>query len=372
MNPQAILELALNKEEISAIEALVLLQQGDYIYPYLFEVADTLSRRVNNNIVTYVKGKHIHYTNVCKASCKFCSFKRKRGAKDAFTLSVNEIIKAIRNANGIKEILLQGGLNPELNLNYHISLLMSIKEEFPNLRISGYSPSEIHFFAKRHRTTSMDVLRKLKEAGLDSLNGETTDFLNDRIRKKLCPDILRTNDWVEIIKTAHKLGISTTATLLFGHAGNEIYMSEHLEIIKHIQRETGGFRAFMPIPFITANTLIAKEKRLKPLQANEVLKVYAVCRLFYNKTLKNIQVDWAKLDAETVIKSLKAGVNEMGVINHDSYYIGIANNSDGYSLSNIKSLITKAGKIPIERQWNGLKHMQEQSVGEFTFTQAAF
>ncbi|OHB72045.1 MAG: hypothetical protein A2W23_05180 [Planctomycetes bacterium RBG_16_43_13] len=352
MNANTILESVLDRGDISAIEALVLIQEPDYMLPALIEAANTLNKRTNNNIVTYVKSKYIHYTNICRASCKFCSFYRKKGQRNTFTLSERSIIKTIKAANGIKEICLQGGLNPELSLNDHISLIRTIKEEFPNLHIQAYSPSEIYFIARQSKTTSFDALNKLKDAGLNSISGTATNILNDRIRKKFSPDILRTNDWIELIKTAHRLGITTTASMLFGHGGSEIHLCEHMDIIKTIQAETGGFTTFTPTPFIPNGTSIARNGSAKNSPShNTIIKMFAIARLFYNKSIKNIQVDVTKLGMQNTIRGLTAGANDIAPIAFDQYTIKSQHLSKELPLSihTIKNAIIRANKIPMER-----------------------
>ena len=161
MDPKVILEAVLSQEEISSIETLILLREEKTILPELVRVADTLNQRMNTKVVTYVKSKQIHYTNVCKAECSFCSFYKKKGQKNAFALKPTEIVKQIRDAGVIKQVVLSGGLNPDLNMAYHQDVLRSIRSAYPNLHVHGYSPSEIQFIAKRGRTTSSDVLKRL-------------------------------------------------------------------------------------------------------------------------------------------------------------------------------------------------------------------
>lgn len=345
MDVKTILEGALCNGEISSIEALVLLQQKEDISPQLFNVANILNQKTNKNIVSYTNSKYIHYTNICKARCKFCSFGRKSYEKGAFTLSPKEVLQEIKSLNGVKEIRLQGGLNPSLNLDYHISLISTIKKHLPNIFVTSYTPSEIYFIAKKAKITSYDVLRKLLEVGLDSISGDATDLLNDRIRKKFYSDTLRTNEWIDIVKTAHSLGMKTNTTLLCGHAGTEIHICEHLDIIKTIQKETNGFTGFTIIPFIPNNTRLPQSK----ISLDNIFKLYAVCRLLFNKTIRNIQIDLAKLGVKNAIKSLEVGVNDFGALSFDKYYIK-SNGSKEFPVttSSLKNEIRKVNKIPLE------------------------
>lgn len=361
MDPKVILETARNREEISAIEALMILQAGEEILPLLYEVADQLNRRLTDNVVTYVRSKQIHYTNVCKAECQFCTFYRRKGQKSAFALSIDEILRQIREAAGLRQVILQGGLNPDLTLPHHVDLLRAIKDTFPNLHIHGYSPAEIFYIAKRARTTPYDVLRKFKEAGLDSLSGDSAMILNDKLRKKICPDILRTSDWHELVKCAHRMGLSTTATVLFGHIEDEIQLCEHLEILKYIQRETGGFSAIEPVPFVPSGSELARRKGIKKMiSMDRILKMYAVTRIFTARCIKNIQADWTKLGLEGVLRVLSVGANDIVSLAFDPHEIRIPDVNGKHLLpsTTLRGALLKAGRSPMERDPYTLRSTQ--------------
>ncbi|HKS15687.1 MAG TPA: CofH family radical SAM protein [Planctomycetota bacterium] len=352
MDPKIILETARQREEISAIEALMLMQEGDAILPDLLETADLLNRRLHGGAVTYVRSKKIHYTNVCRAECRFCPFWRKKGARGAFSLSVIDVIRQIREAQPIRQVELQGGLNPDLTLPYFVELLRGIKSEYPNLHVHGFSPSEIHFIARRSRTTPFDVLKRLKSAGLDSLSGDSADILNDKLRKKLAPDKLRTNDWIDILRTAHRLGLPTTASILFGHIEDEIQFSEHLDIVKNLQRETGGIVAFEPIPYLPAGTDLSHDRRYHPGSVERLLKSIAIIRIFYARTIRTIQLSWAKVGLATLLRGLDAGVNDLGALSVDPNEIRSPEVNGKLTLpaSVLRSMIQKAGRNPVERE----------------------
>src|ERR1043166_402948 len=263
MDPKVILETVGNREEITAIEALMLMREDGKILEGLFDVADEMNRRINRGVVTYVPSRQVYYTNICRAECSFCSFYRKKGQKNAFTHSPAEVVRQAREGGPVRQIVLQGGLNPDLNYHYHPEVLRALRSAFPSVHLHGYSPSEIHFIAKRARTTPFDILRRFRDAGLASLSGDSADILNDKVRKKICADKLRTGDWADIIRTAHRIGMTSTATILFGHVEDEIYICEHLEIIKNIQRETGGFTAFEPLLFVPHKPDLARSAKIR-------------------------------------------------------------------------------------------------------------
>ena len=352
MDAKVILETVLNREEITAIEALMLMREEGKILQELYDVADELNQRINNNVVTYVRSRQVYYTNICRAECSFCSFYRKKGQKNAFTLTPAEVVRQVREGGPVRQVVLQGGLNPDLNLNYHVEVVRAIRSAFPSVHIHGYSPSEIHFVAKRARTTPFDVLRRFRDAGLDSLSGDSADILNDKVRKKICADKLRTGDWADIIRTAHRLGMTSTATILFGHVEDEIYICEHLEIIKNIQRQTGGFTAFEPLVFVPHNTDLARSAKIRqPAPPERVLQMFAVARIFFSRLIKNITVDWTKTGFDLALRALATGANDLGPISYDPWEIRVpeVNGRGGFPAATVRSAIAKAGRTPAER-----------------------
>lgn len=353
LDPKIILETALNRDEISPIEALVLLEHNPEILPELFEAADQMNRRINNNVVTFIRSKKVHYTNVCRAECKFCSFFRKKSDRRAFTLKAKQVVESVKPLNGARQIEIQGGLNPDLGIEYHVELLHALREAFPRVSIHGYSPAEIWFLARRIRSTPYDVLRRLRDAGLHSMPGDSAVILNDKVRKKIAFNLLRTYEWMEIIKSAHRLGIPTTATILFGHLEDEIQIGEHLEIIKQIQRQTGGIQAVTPVPYLPDGTALARNPRIGPAPSgDEVLRVLAVTRLFFGRLIRNIQVDWPKVGFPTAMKALDAGVNDIGTLSVDRHEVRSpdANGRMSIDVPRLKSAVRKADRIPMERR----------------------
>jgi CofH subfamily radical SAM domain protein len=360
MDSKVILETVLHREEITAIEALMLMREDHSILPQLFEVADTLNQRLNHGVVTYVKSRTVHYTNVCRAECSFCSFYRRKGQKGAFSISPAEAVRQVRDAWPVKQVALSGGLNPDLNLGYHLDMIGAIRDAFASVHIHGYSPSEVHFLARRSRTTPQDVLRRFRDAGLDSLSGDSADILNDKIRKKICSDKLRTGDWAEIIRTAHRLGIPTTATILFGHVEDEIYICEHLEIIKNIQRETGGITAFVPQAFVPQGTDLARQAKIRgPVADDRALKLIAVSRIFFSRLIRNITLDWTKVGLDLALQAMAVGANDLGAISYDPFEIRLPeiNGRGGLAPATVRSAIQRAGRTPAERDAHGIKSL---------------
>jgi CofH subfamily radical SAM domain protein len=352
MDPKVILETVLDREEITAIEALLLLREDEKVLPQLRRIADEMNRRVNRNVVTYVKSKQVHYTNICRAECSFCSFWRRKSQKGAFTLTPQDVVRQIREAGAVKQVVLQGGLNPDLGMAYHLDLLRTVREAFPSVHIHGYSPSEVHYLSKRSRATVQEVIRRFREAGLDSLSGDSADILNDKVRKKICSDKLRSAEWADVIRTAHRLGLPTTATILFGHVEDEIYIVEHLEIIRNIQRETGGFTSFEPLAFVPNNTDLGRSAKIRgPISKDRLVQLISIARIFLGRAFRNITVDWTKTGLDLAVEALSSGANDLGPLSYDPFEIRLPelNGRGGVAAPAMRAAIQKAGRTPQER-----------------------
>lgn len=288
----------------------MLMQQEDPIFADIFQVANELNRRTNVGVVSFVHRTHLYYTNVCRASCKHCSFFRKKGDKDAFTLTPDEAVARIAASPAKNDIAIQGALNPDLSIDYLVRLVSAIREEFPHSHIHAFSPTEIFFASRRARVPAREILAQLKEAGLDSMPGTGADILNDKVRKKISPDRIRTADWVDVVRTAHNMGIKTTATIVVGHVENEIHICEHIEILRNIQKETGGFVEFQIIPHIPD---AGPNGDIKPrLTQQQLMKLTAVCRVFFGNIIPNIQSPWALYGLQEAVQTLSVGANDLG------------------------------------------------------------
>jgi FO synthase subunit 2 len=353
MDPRVILETVLKREDISAIEALMLMRDEGNLLPDLCRAADEMNQRTNRGAVTFIRSKQIYYTNVCRAECSFCSFWRKKGHRDAFVLAPSEAVRQAREAGAVKQIVIQGGLNPDLNVAYLVDLVRALRAAFPATHLHGFSPAEVHFAAKRARVPSGDVLKRLKDAGLDSLSGDGADILNDKVRKKICSDKIRSSDWAELLRTAHRTGLTTTASLLFGHVEDEIYICEHLEIIRNIQRETGGITAFEPQLFVPHNTDLARSAKIRQsLPADRVLLLFAVARIFFGRLIRNITVDWTKTGLDLALQAMKCGANDLGALSYDPWEIRLpeVNGRGGLAPQSVRAAVQKLGRVLVERE----------------------
>ncbi len=352
MDPNVILNMALEHREISAIESLLLLQQEQHMLPEIFHVADHLNQRLNLHDVSYVHSLSVTYTNVCRAACRFCSFFKRRGAQGTFTLAVDDVLERIGRRPDVSEVRLQGGLNPELNIKYFCDMFSAIKSVFPNVHIHALSPAEVHFLSKKMRVPASEVLLRLREHGLDSMPGTGAEILNDKIRKKVCPGKLRTADWIDVVKAAHRRGIRTGASIMFGHIENEIHVCEHLEIVRNIQKETSGFIDFTLMPFVAPNTEIWRlnPRRCSGPSLEGILRLVAVCRIFFSRSLKHLQLPWSIVGLDTALRSLHAGANDIGGTTFDG---GLISAQSGLQAAKspveLEKSIAKTGKTARRR-----------------------
>ncbi len=328
----------------------------------LILAADMLREDVVGDIVTYIQNWNINFTNVCTGNCGFCAFRKDENQKEAYFLSIDEIVKRTKKAkeNGAVEVCIQGGLHPKIDAYFYEEILKRIKEDVADIHMHAFSPMEVFYGALRSDLSIKDTLGMLKEAGLDSMPGTAAEILNDDIRNIICPKKLSTAQWIGVIETAHKLGIPTTCTMMYGHIENIRNRVEHLEILKNIQEKTGGFTEFVPLPFMHKNAPIYKEGIAKPGATGiEDLKLFAVSRLMFRDLIKNIQVSWVKLGLKFAQICLMAGANDLGGTLGEENISRAAGAVHGsyISPSKLEGMIRNLGRIPAKRD-TLYKHLQ--------------
>ncbi len=351
MDPNAILRSALEKDEILAIEALLLLQQDRTLFPEIYSVANEVTKRLHKGTVTYSHDRIISYTTACRCSSKLCAYQRRKNDRPGTLLSIEDIVNRIKQTPDVTGITLQGGLNPEVPFAFLIDLVKEVQAAFPSLTLTAFSPGEVAFYAKRARVSPFEAIRKLREAGLQSMQGNSADILNDKVRKKISPDRLRTSDWVEIVKCAHRNGIRTSASMLFGHVENEIHVCEHLELIRTLQKETGGFTEFVFYPYLVDadNARLIGEN--SEVDWDEIFRIMAVARIFFGALLPNLQASWVHHGLPNAIRATNVGVNDLG---HTIYDDGLAHfhkngRVDAVAPEELEKAIRKAGRVPKRR-----------------------
>lgn len=277
--------------------------------------ADRLRREAAGDLVTFVIDRNINYTNICVSGCKFCAFYRNKGADDAYVLSIEEILEKINEAVklGATQILMQGGLNPELSIEYYEEMLKETKDRFPSVQRHFFSPSEIKFLAEVSKNSVKEVLERLKEAGLQSVPGGGAEILDDRVRSEISPNKIDWKGWREVMVAAHGLGLPTTATMVYGLGETNEERARHILRIREIQEKTKGFTAFIPWSFQPENTMLARG-RVQEFSSTGVdyLKVVAISRILLGGTIKNIQASWVTQGPKIAQIALSYGANDFG------------------------------------------------------------
>ena len=356
INPEIyrILKNALNSEEISKEDALKLLKVTGKEFIALQYVANHICNEKKKDIVTFIINRNINFTNICYKKCKFCSFSIDNSNKESFTLSIDEIKKKILELNSnCTEVCIQGGINPNIGFDYYIDILKSIKKINPKLHIHAFSPQEIQHLSELNNESIDEILKKLKIEGLNSIPGTAAEILNDNIRKIICPNKINSSKWIEIIKTAHKLDIPTTSTMMYGHIESLEDRINHLDTLRNIQKETYGITEFIGLPFIKIKPLLGKLDKysLNPSYGMDDLKLLSVARLFFNNYIDNIQCSWVKLGPKFAQVSLNYGVNDFSGTLMEENISKSAGAIYGESLEmeEIINIIRTAGKKPAQR-----------------------
>ena len=305
-------------ERITKERALDLLTSADLLD--LGEAADRMRKSLHpEGIVTFVVDRNINYTNVCINQCKFCAFYRDPESPEAYVLSKHELFKKIEETIvlGGTQILLQGGLHPDLGLDYYTDLLKSIKERF-EINVHGFSPPEVCYLAKKHNLTISETIQILRQAGLDSIPGGGAEILSDHIREVLSPKKIKSGEWLRVMQEAHELSMRTTATMMFGSVEESEDIVEHLDVIRSLQDRTGGFTAFIPWSFQPGNTKLSKElavgdqrSAVKSATAIDYLRVLALSRIYLDN-VRNIQASWVTQGLKLAQVALRFGANDFG------------------------------------------------------------
>jgi cyclic dehypoxanthinyl futalosine synthase len=296
---------------------------------------------------TYNIDRNINYTNVCTAVCDFCAFYRKVDDADAYVLDREVLLDKIREtvALGGDQILLQGGLHPHLKLEWYEEMLRDFKEHFPQVNVHGFSAPEIYHFTKVSKLPLRTVLERLKDAGLGSLPGGGAEILVDRVRKDITRGKVLTDNWLQVHRVWHELGGRSTATMMFGHVETLEERVEHLERVRRLQDETGGFTAFIAWTFQPDHTDMA---HVPPAGSFEYLKTQAICRLYLDN-IANIQSSWVTQGAKIGQLGLYFGTNDMGSLMIEENVVSSAGTVHHLTLDQIKRAIREAGFIPRQR-----------------------
>lgn len=309
--------------------------------------SDQLRKELVGDEVTFVVNRNINYTDICVNKCKFCSFSN----REKFQLTREEIKEKAQQAVdlGCTEICIQGGLMPQANIDLYKSIISTVREVSEDIHIHAFSPMEILHAAENSELSYKEVFKELKEAGINSMPGTAAEILDDDIRDKICPQKLNTAQWTDIIEQAHREGILTTATMLYGHIESWEHRINHINVIREIQERTGGFTEFIPLPFMWKNNELGKIA--KGSSGFEDLLVIAVSRMILSPEITNIQASWVKMGTKMVQAALFTGANDIGGTLIEENISKSAGSTSGEFLSTdeIKQVIERAGRIPRQR-----------------------
>ncbi|MEJ7926216.1 5-amino-6-(D-ribitylamino)uracil--L-tyrosine 4-hydroxyphenyl transferase CofH [Sphingobium sp. AN641] len=282
------------------------------------QAADRLRREVVGDAVTHVINRNINYTNICLYKCGFCAFSKgstKAMRGPAYRLDLEEVGRRAAEAwdRGATEVCLQGGIHPDYDGNTYLSVIKAVRDAAPGIHIHAFSPLEVTHGATTLGLSLEDYLTQLRDAGLSTLPGTAAEILDDEIRDIICPDKLNTQEWLEVMRTAHRVGLRTTATIMYGHVEGYRHWARHLLRVRDLQVETGGFTEFVPLPFVHMEAPIWRKGRSRSGPSfRETILMHAVARLVLNPVIVNIQASWVKLGATGVAAALRAGVNDLG------------------------------------------------------------
>ena len=350
----ASLERVLAGDELSAEAAEALLTADGDELTALVRAADTARAADVGDEVTYVINRNINWTNICFVGCQFCAFAVHRKDPGAYNHSIEHVLAKVQDAidRGASEVCMQGGINPESDAFFYRDLLLAIRARHPTLHIHAFSPMEVMYGARRTGMTYRDYLTMLRDAGLGTVPGTAAEILDDDVREVLSHKKVDVRTWVDIITTAHALGIRSTATVMYGHIETPAHIARHLELIRDIQKRTGGFTEFVPLRFIHTLTALYQKGLVTPPPVGALdFRVYAVSRLMLRGWIDNLQTSWVKLGTELAQLTLAAGCNDFGGTLMEESITKAAGGEAGEYLPEpeIRALIRGAGRIPVQR-----------------------
>ena len=351
---RAALNRALARQELTPDEGLLLYTaEGDDLRATM-KCADLARAEDVGEEVTYVVNRNINFTNICFVGCQFCGFKRQKWESDAYDHADETILAKVRDAvaRGATEVCMQGGINPDMPAFKYRDLLLTIKSEFPQIHLHAFSPMEIMYGARRTQMDYPEYIGMLREAGLGSIPGTAAEILDDSVREVLSHKKVDVAAWVEIISTAHALGVPTTSTIMYGHIESPRQVVNHLNIIRSIQKQTNGFTEFVPLRFIHENTVLFRKGLVSPPPIGLLdFQMYAFSRLFLRGLIKNLQTSWVKLGVELAAITLKLGCNDFsGTLMEESITAQAGGTSGEFiPVDLIEEKAREMGRVAVER-----------------------
>ena len=352
---RAVLERALSGTELSREDAVVLLGAEGRDLQLLCLVADLARAEDVGDEVSYVICRNINSTNICYVGCSFCGFARHKHEPDAYDRPLEDTVARAREAweRGASEVCIQGGIHPNKDGFWYRDMVRAIKAELPELHIHAFSPEEIHFAAQKADGMSLrDYLAMLRDEGLGTIPGTAAEILDDEVRRIVSPRKLMTDRWVEIVSTAHEVGLRSSSTLMYGHIESPHHIARHLDLLRSIQKQTGGFTEFVPLGFIHHKTQLFNEDGSRPgATMPEDLRLIAISRLFLRPWITNIQISWVKMGKKLGQVALMSGANDFGGTLMEESISQAAGSEHGDQIEpeEIERLIREIGRTPWER-----------------------
>ncbi|HUF92037.1 MAG TPA: 5-amino-6-(D-ribitylamino)uracil--L-tyrosine 4-hydroxyphenyl transferase CofH [Candidatus Limnocylindria bacterium] len=354
---RAILDRALDGAEVSVADGLTLAHTTGRELQALTLAADELRRRQAGDVVTFVVNRNINFTNVCIKHCGFCAFSRDHREEEGYLLPMEEVVRRAREAwdMGATEVCIQAGLPPKLDGRYYIDLTKAIKSALPEIHIHAFSPEEVLYGSVRSGLPIKDYLMELKAAGLGTLPGTSAEILDQDIRDLIARGRVTVDQWVEIITTAHALGIRTTSTIMYGHVETPAHWVRHMALLRSIQKDTGGFTEFVPLSLIHSEAPMYGKKLVPGVRPGasgvEVVRMHALARVLLGPVIPNIQASWVKEGPKLTQLLLDAGANDMGgtLINESISTSAGAQFGQLVGPGELCRIIRDAGRVPAER-----------------------
>ena len=351
MQTDELLQRALNMDFLTAEEGLFLFEQASTAE--LMYVGNQLrQKQVPGDIVTWIIDRNANTTNVCIANCKFCNFYRRPGHEESYITAIEQYKQKIEETfrYGGEQLLLQGGHHPDLGLDYYCQLFRELKTLFPRLKLHALGPPEVAHITKLEKSTHIEVLQALKDAGLDSLPGAGAEILNDRVRRLISKGKCGGQEWLDIMHAAHKIGLTTSATMMFGHIETNMERMEHLVLLREVQSKkpasAKGFLAFIPWPFQDHDTILKKLKRARnTCTGDEYVRMIAVSRIMLPNII-NIQASWLTVGKQVAQVCLHAGANDWGSIMIEENVVSAAGAPFRFTADGIQQAIREAGFVP--------------------------
>ncbi len=355
---ERIVSKAVSGERLNEPEIVRLFAARDADYEHVITAADALRQSVSGDVVRYVVNRNINYTNICYYRCRFCAFSKGKTHEELrgapYDLALDEVVRRSQEAwdRGATEVCLQGGIHPDYTGETYLGVCRAIKAVLPDMHIHAFSPLEVTQGAATLGLSLRDFLVRLKEAGLGTLPGTAAEILDDEVRAIICPDKVNTEQWLEVVRTAHQLGLRTTSTIMYGHVERPISWARHLLRLRDLQAETGGFTEFVPLPFVhmEAPMYLRGQARKGPTLREAVL-MHAVARLALHPLITNIQTSWVKMGPDGAALCLNAGANDIGgtLMNESISRAAGTQHGQEFPPEAMEGLIRSIARVPVQR-----------------------